>query len=513
MPRSLVLLSCLCAVGSGAVVPRASEQAPATGALNSLIPRPVSVDPTRGTFTLGRSTSVMVEPRSVELQRIGRYLAARLSRATGFRIAVAKAADAGAHIHLRLAKRNGTLGHEGYELTVSRGRIDLVAPHPAGLFRGAQTLRQLLPLATPRGSRRIPTAAIRDYPRFAWRGAMLDVARHFFGVRDVKRFIDLLAYYKLNRLHLHLSDDQGWRIAINSWPRLATHGGSTQVGGGRGGYFTQRQYAELVAYAQSRYVVLVPEIEMPGHTNAALSSYPALTCDGVAPPLYIGTGVGFSSLCTSREAVYGFVSDVIEEIARLTRGPYVHIGGDEASATSPRDYVRFVERVQRIVAAHDKRTVGWEEIARARLHRSAIAQHWRSDLAARAARQGARVIMSPASRAYMDMKYDRSTSLGVTWAGYTDVHDAYDWDPANQAAGVSERDVLGVEAPLWSETIATMEDIEFMAFPRLPGYAEIGWSRKSGRGWSEYRRRLASHGPRLAEMGVNFYRSPQVPWP
>jgi hexosaminidase len=444
--------------------------------------------------------------------RIARYVGARLSRATGFRIAVAKAAASAGAIQLTLAGGDGTLGHEGYELTVSRNRVDLVAPHPAGLFRAAQTLRQLLP-ASKRGPWKIPTVRIRDYPRFAWRGAMLDVARHFFGVKDVKRFIDLLAYYKLNRLHLHLSDDQGWRIAINSWPRLAAHGGSTQVGGGRGGYYTQKQYAELAAYAQSRYIVLVPEIDMPGHTNAALSSYPELTCNGVAPPLYTGTAVGFSSLCASKRAVYDFVSDVVGEIAALTPGPYIHIGGDEAAATSPAGYVRFVERVQRIVAAHDKRMVGWEEIAKARLERSSIAQHWHSDLAGTAVRQGAKVIMSPATKAYMDMKYDASTSLGGTWAGYTDVRDAYDWDPADQAVGVTERDVLGVEAPLWSETIMTMNDIEFLAFPRLPGYAEIGWSTRAGRRWSEYRTRLAAHGPRLAEMGVNFYRSPQVPWP
>jgi hexosaminidase len=513
MRRSLVLLSLLSALGSGG----ASRVDAATVAVNALIPKPVSVVAQKGTFALGPSARVVVEPRSAELMRIGRYLAGRLSRGTGFRITVAKAAGAGGNIHLALAKGDGTLGHEGYELTVSRERVDLVAPHPAGLFHGVQTLRQLLPPSIEsskprRGPWRIPTASIRDYPRFAWRGAMLDVARHFFGVKDVKRFIDLLAYYKLNRLHLHLSDDQGWRIAINAWPRLATHGGSTQVGGGRGGYYTQKQYAELAAYAQSRYIVLVPEIDMPGHTNAALSSYPELTCDGVAPPLYTGTEVGFSSLCTSRKVVFAFVSDVVEEIAALTPGPYMHIGGDEASATSPGEYVRFVERIQQIVAAHGTRTVGWEEIAKATLRPTSIVQHWHSELAGRAAKQGAKVIMSPATKAYMDMKYNPSTSLGLKWAGYTDVRDAYNWDPANQVAGVSEGDVLGVEAPLWSETITTMADIEFMSFPRLPGYAEVGWSRKAGRTWSEYRRRLALHGPRLAELGVNFYRSPQVPW-
>jgi hexosaminidase len=204
---------------------------------------------------------------------------------------------------------------------------------------------------------------------------------------------------------------------------------------------------------------------------------------------------------------------VIREIAALTPGPYFHVGGDEASATDPADYVRFVERVQEIVQAHGKQMVGWEEIAQADLSPTSIAQHWSSELAQRAVQQGARVVMSPASRAYLDMKYDESTSLGLRWAGYIDVQTAYAWDPAAQLAGVSENDVLGVEAPLWSETLETLADVEFMAFPRLPGYAEIGWSPAEGRSWDEYRLRLAAHGPRLAAMGVNFYQSPEVPWP
>lgn len=342
---------------------------------------------------------------------------------------------------------------------------------------------------------------------------MLDVARHFFGVDDVKRYIDLMAYYKLNRFHMHLSDDQGWRLMIDSWPDLATYGGSTAVGDGPGGYYTQAEYADIVAYAQSRYIVVVPEIDMPGHTNAALTSYAELNCDGQAPPLYTGTEVGFSSLCIDKEITFAFVGDVIREITALTPGPYVHIGGDEAHSTSAEDYLRFIERVQRIVQENGKQMVGWGEIARSELLPTSVVQHWHGDFAQMAVQQGAKVIMSPASKAYLDMKYDVSTPLGLNWAGYISVQDAYTWDPATQVDGVSEGDVLGVEAPLWSETLETMADVEYMTFPRLPGYAEIGWSPASGRSWDEYRLRLAAHGPRLAALGVNFYRSPSVPWP
>jgi hexosaminidase len=341
---------------------------------------------------------------------------------------------------------------------------------------------------------------------------MLDVSRHFFGPEEVRRLIDLLALYKVNRLHLHLSDDQGWRIEIRSWPNLALYGGSTQVGGGPGGYYTRQEYADLVAYARSRYITVVPEIDMPGHTNAALASYPELNCDGVARPLYTGTEVGFSSLCLEKEVTYRFVDDVVGEIAALTPGPYFHIGGDEAMATPLPAYIAFVERVQRIVQAHGKQMIGWEEIAQAPLLPTSVAQVWHGGMGRQAVQQGNRVIMSPAFKAYLDMKYTPETPLGLNWAGYIEVRDAYEWDPATVAEGIGEEHILGVEAPLWTETVQTRADIDWMTFPRLIGYAEIGWSPAEGRNWEEYRVRLGRHGPRLTALGVNFYRSPQVPW-
>ncbi len=290
------------------------------------------------------------------------------------------------------------------------------------------------------GPWRISLGTIHDRPRFAWRGAMLDVARHFFGVGEVKRLVDLMALYKLNRLHLHLTDDQGWRIAIRSWPRLTSHGSLTEVGGGPGGRFTQREYASIVAYARARFVEVVPEIDMPGHVNAALSSYASLNCNGVAPEPYSGIEVGFSSLCIRKELTYEFVDDVVRELAALTPGPYVHIGGDEADATDPGDYRTFVERVQAIVRSHGKRMIGWEEIAKAKLRKTSVAQHWHDPaLARRAVEQGAKLIMSPATKAYLDMKYTSASPLGTTWAGTTTVRDAYAWDPAAQVPGVDDR--------------------------------------------------------------------------
>ncbi len=490
-----------------------------TTRLETIIPKPVSARAAGSTFTLTPAAAIYVEAGDPETAAIGHYLAGRLAPATGYALQVlaADGEPASGSLSLRITGADPALGTEGYELTITPGAVTLVAPRPAGLFRGVQSLCQLLPPEIERaemqpGPWQMPTGVVRDYPRFAWRGAMLDVARHFFSMEDVKKFIDEIAYYKMNRLHLHLSDDQGWRIAIEGWPRLATHGGSTAVGGGPGGYYTQAQYTEIVAYARSRYVTVVPEIDMPGHSNAALASYAALNCDGQAPPLYTGIDVGFSSLCTDKEVTFRFVDDVLGEIAALTPGPYLHIGGDEASATTGADYRRFIERVQALVQAHGKQMVGWEEIARADLQSTSIAQHWHSDLAARAVQQGAQVILSPATRTYLDMKYDASTPLGLTWAGTIGVQQAYDWEPAAQIEGVPESAILGVEAPLWSETLHTLADVEFMAFPRLIGHAEIGWSPGLGRDWQEYRLRLGAHGPRLAAMGLNFYRAPSVPW-
>lgn len=485
----------------------------------AVIPRPASVALTGEMFTLTADTQIFVEPNSPESLAIGQYLAERLRPTTGYSLPVQTATGAllPGSIYLTTSGSDPALGEEGYELSITPQTIILSAPHPAGLFWGVQTLRQLLPPAVESstlqaGPWTLPAGTIRDWPRFPWRGMMLDVSRHFFGPAEVRRLIDLLALYKINRLHLHLSDDQGWRIEIRSWPNLALHGGSTQVGGGPGGYYTQEEYADLIAYAQSRYIIIVPEIDMPGHTHAALASYPELNCDGVARPLYTGTEVGFSSLCLEKEVTYRFVDDVVGEIAALTPGPYFHIGGDEAMATPLPDYIAFVERVQRIVQAHGKQMIGWEEIAQASLFSTSVAQVWHGGMGREAVRQGNMVIMSPAFKAYLDMKYTPDTPLGLHWAGYIEVRDAYEWDPATVAEGIGEEHILGVEAPLWTETIQTMADIEWMTFPRLMGYAEIGWSPASGRDWEEYRARLARHGPRLEALGVNFYRSPQVLW-
>ena len=260
---------------------------------------------------------------------------------------------------------------------------------------------------------------------------------------------------------------------------------------------------------------MVPEIDTPGHVNAALASYAELSCDGQAPPLYTGIEVGFSSLCVGKPVTFQFLDDVIAELAQLTPGPYIGIGGDEAQSTPAADYAAFIEKVIQVVAAHGKVAVGWAEMAAAALPSTAVAEYWDTKdggaSAEQAASRGVKVVMAPGDRAYLDQKYDPETRLGLTWAGPTSVEASYDWDPTGY--GVPAGQVEGVEATLFSETLSTMADIEQMAFPRLPGIAEIGWSPQTAHDWSSYRRRLAAQAPRWEAMGLDFYRAPEVSWP
>lgn len=483
----------------------------------SIIPKPSEVISTGDYFEIKPGTKICYPGGSAESEQIAAYLSQRLMPATGIDFDLTAAESRRSAICLNLTGDNNSTD-ESYTLEITKRLITLSSSSPAGLFRGVQTLMQLLPpnIEEPElqpGPWIIPTGTINDSPIYSYRGMMLDVARHFFSVQDVKRVIDLISYYKLNYLHLHLSDDQGWRIEIKSWPKLTEIGGSTEVGGGEGGFFTQEQYSDLVNYAAERYITIIPEIDMPGHTNAALASYPELNCNGRATNLYTGTEVGFSTLCTSKEVTYEFIDDVVREISEITPGPYFHIGGDESHATKEKDYINFINRVQDIVIKHGKKVIGWDDIAISELKPDVVAQHWANVKNANmAVEKGARILMSPANKAYLDMQYNENTPLGLHWAAYIEVDSAYIWDPETYSPGLQKDDIIGIEAALWTETITNMDELEYMVFPRLPGYAEIGWTPASQRNWEEYRERLANHGERFRVRGIDFYESDRVPW-
>ncbi|WP_291858975.1 beta-N-acetylhexosaminidase, partial [Marinilabilia sp.] len=382
---------------------------------HSIIPKPVSVVSTNQTFVLDEGVSIIVEPGDEEVLKNAVYLADMLTDASGIELEVeegAKPAWFGNSIIIKRIPAAENLPPSGYELDITDKVLTIKGTSADGIFYGIQTLRQILPAAIESSGKTqfpllIPTGTIRDWPQYEYRGMMLDVARHFFDVGTVKQMIDYLALYKINMLHLHLSDDQGWRIEIESWPNLTTHGGSTEVGGGEGGFFTKEDYIEIIQYAADNYITVVPEIDMPGHTNAALASYPELNCDGKATELYTGMKVGFSTLCTDKEVVYEFVDDVIREISEITPGPWFHVGGDESHSTEQEDYEYFMNRVRKIVKSHGKTMIGWDEVAHAGIDETDIVQFWAKEKnAVQGAQKGAKLIMSPSKHAYLDIKYN-----------------------------------------------------------------------------------------------------------
>jgi len=486
----------------------------------ALIPKPVSVVGTGSYFELNNSMTILVSDKNPELVPVAQYLANLLNPATGYNLTVQVTEEltAANNIILEISDSINKLGQEGYVLDIKKEAVILSAKTPEGIFRAIQTIRQLLPATIEsnhqqKGPWKMATGTITDYPSYAYRGAMLDVARHFFGVNDVKRFIDLITMYKMNVLHLHLADDQGWRIEIKSWPALTEIGSTTQVGGGKGGFYTQEEYKELVRYAADRFITIVPEIDMPGHTNAALASIPELNPDNKPTALYTGMKVGFSTLQTNKEFTYQFLNDLFRELAALTPGPYIHVGGDESHVTKKEDYIPFIERVQEIVNANGKQMIGWDETTQSALKSTSVAQYWsKAENATRGVAKGVKIIMSPAAKAYLDMKYNTKTKLGLHWAGYIEVDVGYKWDPATLVPGIKKENILGVEAPLWSETVTNIDQIESLAFPRLPGYAEIGWTTSSQRSWEEYKIRLGQQAERFKIMGIDYYPSVKVPW-
>lgn len=422
---------------------------------------------------------------------------------------------------------------ESYVLEASATGIRISGADAAGLFYGVQTLGQLI--RRDGDAWVVPAVRVSDAPRFAYRGVMLDVVRHFHDVDTVRAYIDRAASLKLNVLHLHLSDDQGWRLELRSRPELTARASATAVGGADGGFYTQDDYRGIVAYAASRHMSVVPEFDMPGHTHAVGLAYPELAeppaadvlTEGPLPVVgepYTGTGVGFSSLRIGEEATDAFVRDVFAELARLTPGPWLHFGGDESLGTTPEDFARFVAHASATITALGKTPVAWHEAGAAPdLAPGTIGQFWGfvapTDAAARHARafaeRGGRLILSPADAVYLDMKPTADSLLGLTWAdGPTSLARAYDWEPTRVVDGVDEPAILGIEAPLWTETVATLDDIDALAFPRIAAAAEIAWSPPSGadRSWDSFRTRVGGLGPLWTTLGIRFPALEEVPW-
>ncbi len=496
-----------------------------------LVPLPRSVVAEDGRMPLGDASRVHGDSPSCPL------LVDAVARRSGIRLESGAPGDEPAPGDIALRVDSEVAAAEGYLLRIG-DHAEVVGADEAGLFYGVQTLLQLLREDDEGWG--LLRAEISDAPRFGYRGVMLDVARHFFGVDEVIAFIDRTSALKLNRLHLHLSDDQGWRIHIDSWPLLTERAASTSANGDPGGFYTKEDYRRIVEHAAARHMIVVPEIDMPGHTHAIGVAYPELVEAPVmndslvtesarlgqplpvAGEIYLGWGVGHSSVRIHEERTYEFVRDVVRELAEMTPGPYIHIGGDESLGTTQEDFDLFVERATEIVTDAGKTPVAWHEVgAAAGIAEGTIGQYWgmtqptgsHAEEAAHFVERGGALIMSAANATYLDMKYTPDFPIGLTWAAIIDVRTAYEWEPT-AVLDVPDSAILGVEAPLWSETTRTMVDVEQLVFPRAACQAEIAWSaqRAPERTWESFRHRLGGLAPLWKAEGVSYHPAPEIPW-
>jgi len=382
----------------------------------------------------------------------------------------------------------------GYRLRVG---ADTGFASAAADDRGASAARSTSVQLVELTDRSVPALEIEDAPRYPWRGLMIDVCRHFFGPATLRKVLDLAALYKLNVLHLHLTDDQGWRYEVPNRPELIERASTSEVDGGAGGHLSVADLAELTAYAAERGIMIVGEIDLPGHTAAALHAVPALNPGGVAREVYTGTDVGHSTLRLDLPETAAFLEDAVGALVEQSTGDFVHVGGDEVRLLSPEEYAAFIQHVEALVLRLGKRPVFWQEAAPALQDARSVLQLWDSNAdpapVVAAAARGHQVILSPGNRAYLDMKYDAATELGLDWAGHVDVRDAYDWDPATLVPGLPPEAILGVEAALWTETIRTEDDLFSMLLPRLPAIAEVAWSVPEVRAWEVFAEDLPAH--------------------
>jgi hexosaminidase len=515
----------------------------------SVIPRPARMTRTSGVFTLAPGTVVVTDRAT---RQIGQQLSAWIAPATGLRLTVAGATPAGGAsrvISMRLDSALAGLGEEGYRLSVTPTGITIRAFRPAGAFYAVQTLRQLLPPAVFRDAPvqgvawTVPSVEIEDLPRLSWRGGHLDVCRSFMPKEFVKKFIDLLALHKMNRFHWHLTDDQGWRIEIKKYPRLTSVGAwrrETLVGIQRGyadttqwvydgrphgGFYTQDDVREIVAYAQARFVTVVPEIEMPGHAQAAIAAYPELGNTGAQLEVLRRFGIN-PNIFNPEDATIRFLQDVLTEVLALFPGRYIHIGGDEAIKdqwiASPRAQARirelglkdehelqswFIHQMDTFLTARGRSLVGWDEILEGGLAPNATVMSWRGmDGGIAAAQAGHDVVMTPTSHTYFD--YYQSADTGAeppAIGGFLPLDTVYAFEPVPPAiAPADAHHVLGLQGQTWTEYIRHPKDVEYMAYPRLLAIAEVGWTPRERRDFADFRARLGQHLARLSILDVNY---------
>jgi hexosaminidase len=501
----------------------------------SLIPNPAIVERSPGFFSLREGTQLLVRSRNAEAIGVARYFADLTKRTLALNLDVRPMGGIESDAIVFLLDPqflvNGDRLDQGYELSVAERVIRVTARTPQGLFYGAITLWQLLSDSGVKPPLLVPQVAIRDYPRFAWRGVMLDSARHFQSTQFVKKFIDEMALHKLNTLQWHLTDDQGWRIEIKKYPRLTQIGawrtppGKQETQANRyGGFYTQEEIADVVRYAAARYVTIVPEIEMPGHAQAAIAAYPQLGVAGSATRVSGDWGV-HTYLYNVDESTFSFLEDVLSEVMALFPSQYIHIGGDEAAKdqwqASPRVQQRmhelgiknesalqgyFTARIEKYLSAHGRKLVGWDEILEGGVPASATVMSWRGAQGAiDAAKAGHDVVMAPSPTMYFDHLQSSRSDEPTGRPDVVSLADVYAFDPIPPQLNAEQaRHVLGAQANLWSEYLTSSQRIEHAAFPRIAALAEALWSPSDRRDWKDFSARMPTQLQRYRQLGVEY---------
>ncbi len=520
----------------------------------NLIPQPVDIQSSTGFYTLTQATKITFD--KPESRATADMLTSRLNAATGFSLKAEQGKTGIIQLNLN-AKPNAEIGKEGYTLDATPKGVVISANQTAGLFYGMQTLIQLLPkeIEAKKATKttwRIPSVKIKDYPRFEWRGIMLDVSRHFFTKEEVKTYIDQIARLKYNTLHWHLTDDEGWRIEIKSLPKLTSVGAWRVPRSGHfgdreppkvgekateGGFYTHEDIKEVVQYAQERNIVILPEVDVPGHSMAALAAYPELSCKQDANTMvscghkfaeWYGDGtfkmLTENTLNPSDEKVYTFLDKVFTEIAALFPHPYIHVGGDECYKGYWKDDANcqalmkkmnydhaeqlqgyFMGRVEKILQAKGKKMIGWDEILEGSISPTATVMSWRGTKGGiEAAKHGHNVVMSPTTFAYLDYNQGEATIDPPIYASLR-VSKSYSFEPVPE--GVDAKYILGGQGNLWSEQLPTLRYAQYMTYPRAWALSEVYWSQKSAKNWDNFAKRMEAHFDRSDIAEINYSRA------
>ena len=518
----------------------------------SIVPKPVQMKLKPGKFTIDSQTLLLIMGGDAASEQVARLFTDRLRLAGGPEVkveAMANGANTSNTIILDLSKTQSAIPPEGYQLVVSPKMIRINASSGPGLFYGIQSLLQLMPEEICRpdsvNSRKtwdVPCVDIRDHPRYPYRGMHLDVSRHFFPKEFVKKYIDLISMYKMNTFHWHLTDDNGWRIEIKKYPKLMQtsawrvdhedlpwDGRPAQKPGEKatyGGYYTQDEIREIVQYAATRFVTVIPEIEMPAHCVSVLASYPQFSCTG--GPFTVPTGGYWPNIdifCAGNDSVFTFLQDVLTEVIGLFPSQYIHVGGDEAEKTNwkscPKCQARmkaeglkdekelqsyFIKRIEKFIVSKNRKMIGWDEILEGGLAPEATVMSWRGvEGGIAAARQGHDAIMTPTSHCYFDYYQADPAFEPKAIGGFVTLKKVYSYEPTpGELTAEEAKHILGAQGNLWAEFIPTPDHAEYMAMPRMIALSEVVWSPKMSRNWNDFRTRLASQFTRLSYMKVNY---------